>query len=221
VQAFLLFILIILTTFPAFGQIDEDQLGGWYSWFYNRNLDGTPWATQMIIQRRNWDTTGDLQQRLILGQVSYRPEDHPLRYGFGYYHLRHSPFGPSSTTRDEHILFQQGIYTRQLGQRNYLTGRIRLEEHWPDGRDDFRRLRTFVSLNRPLNKSTLGQGAVYLSLYDEYFVDLNNVGFALNRIYGGIGWKITEHTSWQIGMMRQSTKSYDKNQLMVNLFHHY
>ena len=36
-------------------QVDEEQLGGWYSWFYNRNIDGTPWATQMILQSLNWD----------------------------------------------------------------------------------------------------------------------------------------------------------------------
>lgn len=220
-RKFLLIPILALLTPTAFAQIDEDQLGGWYSWFYNRNIDGTPWATQMIIQRRNWDVQGDLQQRLILGQVSIKPEGHPLRYGVGYYHLRHGTFGPSSVTRDEHILFQQGIYSTKLGIRNYFTGRIRLEEHWPDGREDFRRLRTFLSLNRPLNQDSLDRGAVYLSFYDEYFADLENIHYALNRVYAGIGWKVTDHTSWQIGIMRQSTRSYGKNQLMVNLFHHY
>ena len=64
-------------------QVDEEQLGGWYSWFYNRNIDGTPWATQMILQSRNWDLAQDTQQTLVLGLLSYKPEDHPLRYGLG------------------------------------------------------------------------------------------------------------------------------------------
>lgn len=215
--------LLLVTTLacPALAQIDEDQLGGWYSWFYNRNIGDTPWATQMIVQLRNWDLASDLQQRLILGQVTYKPDGHPIRYGVGYYHLKHGTFGPSHASREEHIPFQQGIYTNKLGERNYMTYRLRLEEHLPENRENFRRLRAYVSVNRPLNRTTLDKGAVYLSVYDEYFVDLDKVDYALNRIYAGLGWKMTEHTSWQIGLMRQNTTTYAKNQLMVNLFHHY
>lgn len=205
----------------ARAQVNEDATGAWYHWFYNRNIGDTPWATQMIVQRRDWDTHGDLQQRLVLGQVSVKPEGHPWRYGVGYYHLRHGTPGASGATRDEHILFQQGLYTRLLGDRNYFTGRVRIEEHWPDGRDDFRRLRTYLSINRPLNRDTLDAGAVYLSLYDEHFLELDDVGYALNRVYAGIGWKMTDHTSWQLGIMRQDTKAWAKNQWMFHLFHHY
>jgi hypothetical protein len=173
---------LLFAAICAHAQVKEDDIGAWYAWFYNRNIDDTPWATQMIIQRRNWDTHGDLQQRLILGLVSYKPTDHPVRYGLCYYHLRNGTPGPSSMTQDSHIVFQQGLYTRLLGERNYFTGRLRLEEHMPDGRDSFRRLRTYVSINRPLNRTTLEAGAVYLSLYDEHFLELDNVGFALNRV---------------------------------------
>jgi len=216
-----LLFLLPLFTLPLQAQIDEDQLGAWYSWFYNRNIQDTPWATQMIIQQRYYDITSDLQQRLVLGLVSYKPKDHPIRYGAGYYHLRHGTFGPSTVTRDEHIIFQQGIVSKKLGEKNFMTYRLRLEEHLPENRDNFRRLRAFVTINRPLNQSTLDQGAVYLSLYDEYFVDLDNVNYALNHAYAGLGWKMTDHTSWQVGIMRQTTKTYAKNQLMFNLYHHY
>ncbi len=216
-----LLFLLPLFTLPLQAQIDEDQLGAWYSWFYNRNIQDTPWATQMIIQQRYYDITSDLQQRLVLGLVSYKPKDHPIRYGAGYYHLRHGTFGPSTVTRDEHIIFQQGIVSKKLGEKNFMTYRLRLEEHLPENRDNFRRLRAFVTINRPLNQSTLDQGAVYLSLYDEYFVDLDNVNYALNRAYAGLGWKMTDHTSWQVGIMRQTTKTYANNQLMFNLYHHY
>ena len=82
-------------------------------------------------------------------------------------------------------------------------------------------LRHYVSINRPLNQPLLNSGAWYLSLYDEYFVNLNQGGFALNRVYAGLGHKITDHTSWQFGVMQQRTHSYEKDQLMFNLFHHY
>jgi len=216
-----LLMLLPLVAVPTHAQIDEDQLGAWYTWFYNRNIQDTPWATQMIIQQRYFDITSDLQQRLILGQVSYKPDNHPIRYGAGYYHLRHGTFGSSSVTRDEHIIFQQGILSNKLGEKNFITYRLRLEEHLPENRDNFRRLRAYASVNRPLNQPTLDQGAIYLSVYDEYFVDLENVNYALNRLYAGLGWKMTDHTSWQLGIMRQNNRTYGKNQLMFNLFHHY
>lgn len=215
-------LLCLLAASPLHAQVDEDQLGGWYSWFYNRNISESNWATQMIIQSRNWDVAAnDLQQRLVLGLASVKPDGHPVRYGFGYYHLRSGDFGPAANTRDSHVLFQQGLYTAVQGERNYWTLRLRLEEHWPDGRNDFRRLRAYASVNRPLNRATLENGALYLSLYDEYFVDLDRVNYALNRAYAGIGWKMTDHTSWQFGVMRQNGKAFNKNQLMVHLFHHY
>ena len=213
--------LLLLVSMNVFAQVDDDQLGAWYTWFYNRNIDDTPWATQMIIQQRNWDIGRDLQQRFILGQVSYKPENHPLRYGLGYYHLRHGEFGESKSTRDEHVLFQQGIYSTLWGEKNFMTFRLRLEEHWPEQRNSFRNLRTYISLNRPLNQSTLDNKAWYLSVYDEYFINLNTVNYGLNRVYVGLGYKVTEHTSWQFGVMRQNSSSYGKNQLMFNLFHHY
>jgi len=220
----LLFALLapaILAPCAAMAQIDEEQLGGWYSWFYNRNIEGTPWATQMILQSRNWDLGGDMQQTLALGLISYKPEKHPIRYGVGFYHLRHGEFGSGTNLWKENILFQQGLYSTVWGEKNYLTMRVRLEEHFPEQRTNHRILRNFLSLNRPLNQSGLSAGAWYLSLYDEYFINLNQVEFAVNRIYAGIGYKATDHTSWQVGFMQQSTRSVDKGQLMLNLFHHY
>jgi hypothetical protein len=212
--------MLIFSTCAA-SQVDEEQLGGWYSWFYNRNIDGTPWATQMILQSRNWDLAQDTQQTLVLGMVSYKPAEHPFRYGLGYYHLRHSEFGPASNPWNEDVIFQLGLYTKVLGESNYLTLRLRLEEHFPEQRENHRILRHYASINRPLNQAALNTGAVYLSLYDEYFVNLNQVEFALNRVYAGLGYKLTDNTSWQFGLMHQSTSAYDKNQLMFNLFHHY
>ncbi len=214
-------ILLLLCSVNARSQVDEDQLGGWYSWFYNRNIDGTPWATQMIVQSRNWDLAQDMQQTLVLGLVSYKPQDHPIRYGLGYYHLRHGEFGPASNPWNEDVLFQQGLYTSVLGESNYLTLRLRLEEHFPEQRSNHRIMRHFASINRPLNQPVLNSGAWYLSLYDEYFVNLNQGEFSLNRVYAGIGYKVTDHTSWQFGVMRQRTRGYEKDQLMFNLFHHY
>lgn len=213
--------LSALVPATANAQVDEGQLGGWYSWFYNRNIDGTPWATQMILQSRNWDLASDMQQTLVLGLVSYKPDNHPVRYGVGAYQLRNADYGPGSNLWKENILFQQGIYSTVWGEKNYLTLRMRLEEHFPEQRKNHRMLRNFFSLNRPLNQSGLTAGAWYLSLYDEYFVNLNQLEFAVNRVYAGLGYKATDHTSWQIGFMQQNTRSVDKGQLMFNLFHHY
>lgn len=213
----------VLLAFSAcvFAQVDEGQTGGWYSYFFNNNFESSPWGVQFNAQHRNWEPAGDMQQILILGALTWKPESSDIRYSLGYYNLQHGTYGPDDTRRSEHIAFQQALKPARWGESNYVTHRLRLEEHWPEGGDAFGRLRYFLSLNRPLNQTQFNAGAWYLSLYNELFINLEGSAFALNRLYGGLGYKFTDHTSWQLGYMHQNTRNMDKGQLVVNLFHHF
>ena len=60
---------------PGLAQIDEDQLGAWYMYFGAGDL-GEPgrWGVQGDAQYRNWDLGGDLEQLLLRGGLTYRPD---------------------------------------------------------------------------------------------------------------------------------------------------
>ena len=39
-------------------QIDEDQLGAWYMYFWNTDFGDRPWGLQGDVQYRNWNIAG-------------------------------------------------------------------------------------------------------------------------------------------------------------------
>lgn len=84
--------------------------------------------------------------------------------------------------------------------------------------DDFRmRLRYFLALNYPLNKEKLEKNAVYLSAYNEIFLNTEPRIFDRNRIYGGLGYSFSKNTRLELGYMNQSLENKNTNQMMITL----
>ena len=48
----------ISTPLAAVAQVDEDQTGAWYMYFFDAS-GGRPWGFQGDVQYRNWDLGGD------------------------------------------------------------------------------------------------------------------------------------------------------------------
>ena len=55
----------------AAAQVDEDQLGAWYMYFWGTRFNDSQWGLQGDVQYRNWDLGGDLEQLLIRGGLPY------------------------------------------------------------------------------------------------------------------------------------------------------
>jgi hypothetical protein len=80
-------------------------------------------------------------------------------------------------------------------------------------------------LNVPLNKKELVSQTFYLAMYNELFINgQRDVGdgnaveiFDRNRFYTAIGYAIKQQLKVQLGVMRQSTNNWTKNQLQVSL----
>ncbi len=69
-------ILCVFMVFPGqarAGDVDEDQLGAWYMYFWSTQLKESRFGFQGDFQFRNWDLLGDLAQLLIRGGVTYAP----------------------------------------------------------------------------------------------------------------------------------------------------
>ena len=93
---------------------------------------------------------------------------------------------------------------------------------------DFRtRYRYGVFLNIPLKKIVMEPKTLYLSFYNEIFINgQRKIGdgktvafFDLNRLYGAFGYVFRKGLKMQFGMMRQTTNSFGKNQLQLSLHH--
>jgi hypothetical protein len=213
-----------LLPLSAFAQIDEDELGAWYTYAWNATFEQRRIGFQGDVQYRNYDLVGDLEQLLLRAGVSFRINEGRALYTAGLAHITTGAYGDGSATTGEKRLYQEALIPGRVGRKVYLTQRFRFEQRWVD-RQDFRtRLRYFFGLNVPLNQDTLGRGATYLSYYNELFVNLEtDIGhgrrvdhFDRNRAYLAIGRSLRDDLRLQMGYMFQQTESVGKGQLQLN-----
>lgn len=223
-------ILIALTFLFApilSAQIDQNQLGGWYMYFYDTQFKESPWGIQGDIQLRNWGIEGDLEQLLLRSGITYRPKNANVKLTLGYGNITTGTFGDSNATVKENRIYQEAIFPVQFGKRLFTSHRFRYEQRYVENQDFRTRYRYNFFLNVPLNKSVIEDKTFYLSLYNELFINGerstgngNTVEiFDRNRRYYALGYQIKEGMKIQFGTMRQSTNAWAKNQLQLS-FHH-
>lgn len=88
--------------------------------------------------------------------------------------------------------------------------------------DDFKmRFRYFLGLNVPLNKKEMTKDAIYLSLYNEIFLQDREPVFDRDRIYGALGYVLNPYLRIEAGYMVQLLPSSHRGQLQVALFNNY
>jgi hypothetical protein len=77
----------------------------------------------------------------------------------------------------------------------------------------------------PLNGRGTGDGSLYLALYDEVFINGElNIGdgrtverFDRNRLYGALGYGLSDRFKVQAGYMLQTLASSSKGQIQASL----
>lgn len=223
----LIFFLLFtcLSGFEILAQPSEDKLGAWYMYFWNTTIKETPWGFQGDIQFRNWDLGGDLEQLLLRGGVTYKPKNTNIKFTLGYGHITTGAYGSDNSTTTESRIYQEALFPNKIGERFYLTHRIRYEQRFVEDQDFRTRYRYNLFLNIPLNQKELVSNTFYLALYNELFINAqrdvgngNSVAlFDRNRFYTAIGYVIKQQLRAQLGVMRQSTNNWTKSQVQVSL----
>lgn len=210
---------------PAEAQIDEDQLGGWYMYFFDARSDDSQWGFQGDIQYRNWDLIGDLEQLLLRGGLTWRPTSNDALLTLGVANITTGEFGPGDSTTNENRIYQEALLPQSIGTRLYLRHRFRYEQRWVDGQDFRTRFRYALFMNIPLNRDDLKAGAWYLSFYNEVFLNgERDIGdgrtveiFDRNRFYAALGYSLSDSLKLQTGFMHQYTNDWGKPQFQLSL----
>ena len=217
----------LLMSFSANAQIDEDQTGAWYMYFWNTNFGESQWGLQGDIQYRNWNLGGDLEQLLIRGGLTYSPKNADVKFTLGYGNITSGTFGDSDDTSSESRIYQEALLPHKLSERFYLTHRFRYEQRWVEDQDFRTRYRYNLFLNVPLNQKNLNKNAVYLALYNEIFINgEREIGggrsvelFDRNRFYSAMGYALKDNLKIQAGYMTQTTDNVSKGQIQLSLHH--
>ncbi|MCB0628700.1 MAG: DUF2490 domain-containing protein [Saprospiraceae bacterium] len=218
---------IAFLPFTSYSQVDEDQTGAWYMYFWSTTFGDSQFGMQGDIQYRNWNIMGDLEQLLLRGGFTFQPKDTPIKFTLGYGNITTGAFGDSQETTSESRIYQEALLSQKIGTRFNLRHRFRYEQRFVEGQDTRTRWRYAIFLDVPLNKPDTGKGAIYLALYNELFINgEKDIGrgftvqvFDRNRLYGGLGYSIDNRLKTQLGYMRQKTNAIGKNQLQVSLHH--
>lgn len=221
-------ILLGLCLFPHLSnaQFEENQLGAWYMYFFQADCKDKPWGIQGDIQYRNWNLGGDLEQLLLRGGLTYRPQNAKIKFTLGYGNITTGAFGTESdATVSESRIYQEALFPVQFGKRFYTNHRFRYEQRFVEDQDFRTRYRYNLFLNVALNKTSMEANTIYLALYNEIFINgQRNIGnsvsvevFDRNRAYAAIGYILKQGIKVQGGIMKQSTDNWSKNQLQLSL----
>ncbi|NJC27421.1 DUF2490 domain-containing protein [Neolewinella antarctica] len=222
-------LLLIFSCLPIGAQqaIDENQLGSWYMYFYNKSFGESRFGLQGDFQYRGWNAGGDLEQLLLRSGLTYRPEEANVLLTLGYANITTGAFGDSDNTSGESRIYQEALLPHKITDRVLLAHRFRYEQRFVDDQDFRTRYRYNIFVNVLLNKTVMEQKTLYLALYNEIFINgETGIGdgrtvqrFDRNRTYVGLGYGLRNNLRVQAGWMRQTTVNWGKNQAQLSLHH--
>jgi hypothetical protein len=122
-------------------------------------------------------------------------------------------------TVEENRIWEQIILKNNI-QRLFLEHRYRFEQRWihTNYKTSYRnRIRYLLRITIPLNKKEMVKKTLFLSFYDEIFLNMNNAPFDRNRLYGALGFQFTSSLNIQAGYLLQTVGSVTKQYLQLGI----
>jgi hypothetical protein len=212
----LCFLLVLFIT--ANGNAQDSEVGNWFLYFGNQKINNR-WNFHNEVQYRNYNFAGDLEQLLVRTGIGYNLTENNNNILLGYGFIRTEPYIPFTDEKlvvNEHRIFEQFITKQQFGRVN-IQHRYRFEQRFIE--EDFKmRLRYFLSLNVPINKKEMDKNAIYVSAYNELFVNTEAAYFDRDRIYGGLGYCFNKSLKMEVGVMSQILTNSSRTQFQIMFF---
>ena len=211
-------ILLLIICFSNFSFSQKSDTGNWFIYVGNQKINNK-WNWHNEVQYRNYNFIGDANQLLLRTGIGYNltENNNNLLLGYGFINTqKYLPNSDQKTDTNEHRIYQQFI-TKQIFGSVFLQHRYRIEERFIS--DNFQlRFRYFLGINFPINKRTLDKNAVYLSSYNEIFINAESPLFDRNRLYGALGFVINKNFKVEAGFMTQTLEKSNRNQFQIVIF---
>jgi len=196
----------------------SNNTGSWLVYFGNQKINDQ-WNIQSDFQYRDYQFFGQRNQFLARVGLGYnlKPQNHNLLLGYAYVATdTYDEFDLKKGTKIEDRIYQQYLYKNKIGS-NSLTHRFRLEERFFPNEFGLRG-RYFISLQKPLWNLKGNNNNIYLSAYNELFIDIKGAQFDRNRFYAGLGFGINDYVKVETGYMIQAQKNITRGQLQFIIF---
>ena len=210
--------LTFMLMLPFYGLSQNSDLGNWLIYIGSKELKNG-WNIHNEVQYRNYDAVGDLEQLLLRTGLGYNltENNNNLLLGYGYI-LSENYVGETDqkVSVNEHRIFQQFTTKQKVGVLN-LSHRYRFEQRFVE--DDFKmRFRYFLGLKIPLQNKADGNNPLYLSAYNEIFLNTKSEIFDRNRLYGGLGYQFSKQLRLELGYMNQFFETSGRDQINIMAF---
>ena len=203
---------------PYISTAQSSDFGNWLIYIGNKKVN-SKWNIHNEVQYRNYDAIGDLEQLLLRTGLGYNlsENNHNLLLGYGYI-LSQNYIAETQNKMDvnEHRIFQQFTSKQNVGSVS-LSHRYRFEQRFVES--DFKmRLRYFLAFKVPIIKTETSPSKLYLSAYNEVFLNTESDVFDRNRVYGGLGFQLNNNVRIEAGYMSQLFENSSRDQFNLITF---
>ncbi len=174
------------------------------------------------IQYRNYNLVSDLQQLLLRAGIGYNLTENNNNILLGYGFIHSENYMPGTDTKlgnEEHRIYQQFTSKQNFGIFN-TQHRYRIEERFLAERFALR-LRYFLGMNVPITNKNMSAKTLYLSAYNEIFLNTKSAIFDRNRLYGALGYTLSKNAKAEVGFIAQTLERTNRNQFQVLLFNNF
>ena len=211
-------LITILLLYSLLASAQKSDVGNWFIYFGNQQINKR-WNWWNEVQYRNFNFAGDLEQLLLRTGIGYNLTENNNNILLGYGYILSNPYVTGTndkTTTTENRIYEQFI-TRQNFGRVFIQHRYRLEERFLSSGYKMR-FRYFLSFNVPINKPLIEKGSLYLSAYNEIFLNFKSPVFDRDRLYGALGFAINKYLRIETGIMYQIYETSSRPQFQIVFF---
>ena len=211
-------LITILLLYSLLASAQKSDVGNWFIYFGNQQINKR-WNWWNEVQYRNFNFAGDLEQLLLRTGIGYNLTENNNNILLGYGYILSNPYVAGTndkTTTTENRIYEQFI-TRQNFGRVFIQHRYRLEERFLSSGYKMR-FRYFLSFNVPINKKIIEKGSLYLSAYNEIFLNFKSPVFDRDRLYGALGFAINKYLRIETGIMYQIYETSSRPQFQIVFF---
>jgi hypothetical protein len=211
-------LLICIVIIPLTSHSQESNLGNWWIYFGNMKVK-SDWNWHNEVQYRNYNIAGDLEQLLIRTGIGYNLTENNNNVLIGYGYILSQNYVDGSDDKvsvNESRIYEQFITRQDIGIVS-VQHRYRFEQRFIES--DFKmRFRYFLALNIPLNNKELIDRTVYISAYNEIFLNASGNIFDRDRLYGGVGYRFSKTVKVELGYMNQFFSNGSSDQINMIAF---
>ena len=214
-----LIIACVIVPITILSQTKEDTLGSWWMYFGTHHLN-EKYSIHYETQLRHYEIGANFFQLLPRVGLNYKIDDNSMVTA-GYAWIPTQPDlgeGFDGDLVTENRIWQQFILRNKINNIKFRH-RYRLEQRWVKQNDVTsykNRARYMLSAKVPLSKNE--SSPLFLFIYDEVFLHIDDNPFNQNRLYGALGYTVNKNMNIQAGYLRHRNGDLNLDRLQLAVF---